>query len=539
MTLKHHNIINFELDFNKIKLMPETKPHLASKESKYSLGGSLFIGSELYGLVELNTNISINEKCLSNTTKRLYMINMRTKESHGYIDYPIESYISITNRLVICSSTSMLMGVIYRGSDRTTTYTVYAITNQPGFTKIKDITLPCGKSYYSTGNKFIYLDAENNLAGFEYNLNTGNVIDFNPEKPIVSQKPDFTGLFINNDICDDSHLVIEYYDPGKNYDTNEDPCVVFDISELPPKYVGEYTKSELVSEFDGNYINSYISPDHKPITILNTFPELISGIPYDNICEYVIDFQEVKKFSVGNACNILRTYEIVITADYKPDCLPICGYNIIHPSVVKIINTHLGELVIDGSGIFKMVEDEYRKTLTRFRIPLDNYTSAELDIFIHPFGRIIYSQSGKDGILELNNNHTRFQNIIQGFYSFVLLPDRSASANSGQQQPKWRIKIIGYYPERINEKKDCSETGDEYMYEAKYYAEYQTSTVRLTAFYSTFVRKVSSRMDKALLGHLPDFILDNISRFYVLDKYRADIRKINNRNDLVPILGLS
>lgn len=529
---RQHDITWFELDFPNLKSITPKFPNLGKDNTYYLLLGSLFIGNELFGLVSVKSK-GPTIQYYTTYGVRIYLINMHTKRNHGYIEYLDNGSINLYGRIII----QRVMDVISSSVPKKSEYTVYAITNSCEINKIKEFSLPIYTSYICENNTFIYLDTQNNFAGFKYLPDADLVEDLYAENPILSWIPDSvkSSLLIDSNSIDDKHIIIEYYegyDSEKNYEEGKHLCYLYGIHEWPPKFISQYTKNELMPCFDGNYINSYISHDHKPITILNTFPDVVKDIPDEYIAFHILDFQKVKWFcrsTISN--NTLQTYEIVI-ADFKKGHKPVCGYDINTPTAIKIINTHLGEIVIDSSGIFKLVEDEYRKTLTWMQIHSSNYTSAELDMFIHPLKRLIYSQSGRDGILELNNNRTKYKNIIQGYYIFVLVPSNTAVSS------KYRIKIIGYYPQRVSEIKHCKMSDDEFVYHSKFYDREQTQTASLTLFYSSFVRRMRAKFDKALLGHLPDSLIDTISQFYVINKYRENITRINSRNDLVPLLKL-
>jgi hypothetical protein len=531
---RQHDITWFELDFPNLKNINPKFQTVGKSNINYLLLGSLFIGNELFGVVEVKTRYK-NPNYYTTSAVRIYLINMQTKKHHGYIEYLDGGSISLYDRLIIHKTMDVLSPSLPKKSE----YTVYAITNSCELKKIKEFALPIHTSYICENNTFIYLDAKNNFAGFRYLPDSDSIEDLYAENPILSRIPDSikSSLVIDSNSIDDKHIIIEYYegyDSEKKYEEGNHHCYLFDIREWPPKFISQHTKNELMPCFDGNYINSYIGEEHNPITILNTFPDIVKDIPDEDIAFHILDFQKVQRFCRTTISDTLQTYEIVI-AGFTTGRKPICGYDINTPAAVKIINTHIGEIVIDGGTIFKIVEDEYRKTLTRMKIPSSNYTSAGLETFIHPFGRLIYSKNGCDGILELNNNRTKYNNIIQGFYIFVLLNNKQ---NNGTGEQSYRIKVIGYYPKRVGGIKHCQVSDDEFVYHSKFYDREQTQTASLTLFYSSFVRRMRSRFDKALLGYQPDLIIDNISRFYVINNYREDIYRINSRNDIVPLLGL-
>jgi hypothetical protein len=529
-----HDITYFELDFPNLKNITPKFPNLGKDKTYYGLVGSLFVGSELFGLVGLK-NRGTDAGYYTTSAVRIYLINMQTKKHYGYIEYLDGGSICLYDRLIIHKTMDVLSPSLPKKSE----YTIYAITNSLELKKIKEFSLPIHTSYICENNTFIYLDVKNHFAGFRYLPDSDSIEDLYAVNPILSRIPDYikSSLVIDSNSIDDKHIIIEYYegyDSEKKYEEGNHHCYLFDIGEWPPKFISQHTKNELVPCFDGNYIKSYIGEEHNPVNILNTFPDIVKDIPDEDIVFHILDFQKVQRFCRTTISNTLQTYEIVI-ADFTTGRKPICGYDINTHVAVKIINTHIGEIVIDGGTIFKMVEDKYRKTLTRMKIPSSNYTSDELDKFIHPFGRLIYSKSGCDGILELNHNRTKYKNIIQGFYIFVLLPNKLDSVKCN---PSYRIKVIGYYPQRLGEIKQCNTTGEEFVYHSKFYDREQTQTASLTLLYRSFVRRMRARFDKALLGYQPDLIIDNISRFYVINNYREDICRINSRNDLVPILGL-
>jgi hypothetical protein len=102
--------------------------------------------------------------------------------------------------------------------------------------------------------------------------------------------------------------------------------------------------------------------------------------------------------------------------------------------------------------------------------------------------------------------------------------------------PGFRLKIIGYYSTQVGITKKCQETGDDFVYSAKYYERERIDTVRLASFYSTYVRKIEQRVSATKLC-LPDHLISVISRFYVVNRYLYDIRRINQQNNLVPLLS--
>ncbi len=530
---RQHDITWFELDYKTIIPNIANLPENIKKVIEYRIQGTLFIGSELYALVIVYLRIRDTKTLVNPVPSRIYLINMSKKHVADYIEYDGGS-INFDGRLL----TSYAIDVYKIDNPRMSEYIIYGITNSAKLRKLREFKLHTFNSSHSiSGNTFIYLDEKNNLMGFKYNPDIDSTVDF-PPTLITELSPDLKAggcpLLINSFSDSNKYLVLEYSEYVDTIDNQR--MFLIDISVWPPKFKCKYVQSEIDPSFGRNYLNNYIDRNHKPANILTVYPELFIGMPEEDISDYVLDFQLVAFPDCREPDGIRHSYEIVVLAnqpekDILPK-LPICGYDInTTPATLKIINTHLGELVIDGARIFKLVEDEYRKTLTRIRIHRSNYTSNGLDTFIHPFKRLIYSQTGRDGILELNHNRTHYKNIIQGYYIFVLLPNAIGSA-------KYRIKIIGYYPERVGEKKSCPETGDEFMYNSEYYDDIQTQTSNLTLFYSSFVRQMQARLEKVLLGHLPESLINTISQFYVLNKYRANINRINSRNDLVPLLGL-
>jgi hypothetical protein len=553
MSIQQHDITYFELDFPNLKNITPKCPNLGQPDIYYLLLGSLFIDDELFGLVKVKNS---GDKANYYTTclVRIYLINMRTKKHNGYIEYLDSGSINLYGRIIIHRT----MYVVSPSLPKKSTYTIYAITNSLELKKIKEFVLPNCISYVCHNNTFLYLDAKNNFAGFRYFPSTDSIEDLYAENMLItgtgtaqpstqiiqSQLP----FLIYSTAKDNKYIILEYsrYDIDDNGYTKEGDqmCYLFDMQEWPPKFIKDYCMRDIMPYFNKNYFNNYISQEHQPITFLNVFPELLHGILDENINDVVLDFKQVKRYDTTEPNNTRLTYEIVVVGDllagamdaeHRPR-LPICGYDInSNPQMINIINTHLGSGRICGTDIFELVEDKYRKTLTRHRVAKEYFTSSGLDKFIHPFGRLIYSQSGKDGILELNHNRTKYKNIIQGFYIFVLLCNKP---NIGTGEQSYRIKVIGYYPQRVGEIKQCQVSDDEFVYHTKFYDREQTQTASLTLFYSSFVRRMRARFDKALLGYQPDLIIDNISRFYVSNKYREDIGLINSRNDLVPLLGL-
>lgn len=530
---RNHDIIWFELDYKNIIPNVAKLPVDLQNLVEYLIQGTLFIGSELYALVIVYLRTHDTRTLVSPVPSRIYLINMSKKQVTDYIDYEGGSLI-FDGRLLA----SYAIDVYKIDNPRMSEYIIYGITNSAKIQKLREFKLHTFNSSHSmSGNTFMYLDEKNNLMGFKYNPDIDSTIDF-PPTLITELSPALKAggcpLLINSFSDTNKYLILEYSEYVDTIDNQ--PMFLIDISVWPPKFKYKYVQSEIDPSYERKYLNKYIDRAHKPANSLTVFPELFIGMPEEDIPDYVLDFQLVAFPDRQEPDGIRHSYEIVILAkppekDTEPK-LPICGYDInTTPATLKIINLQLGELVIDGAGIIKMVEDEYRKTLTRMQIPSSDYTSAGLDTFIHPFKRLIYSQTGRDGILELNHNRTHYKNIIQGYYVFVVLPNAMGPA-------KYRIKIIGYYPERVGEQKICHETGDEFVYQQTYYSDCQTQTAKFTLFYSSFVRQMQARLEKVLLGHLPESLINTISQFYVLNKYRANINRINSRNDLVPLLGL-
>ena len=550
MSIQQHDITYFELDFPNLKNITPKYPNLGHPNIYYLLLGSLFIDDELFGLLKVKNSGVWFSNYYTPCIVRIYLINMRTKKHNGYIEYLDSGSINLYGRIIIHR-----MMDVSSSLPKKSTYTIYAITNSLELKKIKEFVLPNCISYVCYNNTFLYLDAKNNFAGFRYFPSTDSIEDLYAENMLItgagiaqpstqitqSQLP----FLIHSSAKDNKYIILEYsrYD---NDDEGDQICYLFDIQEWPPKFIKDYRMRDIMSNFNKNYFNTYISQEHQPITFLNVFPKLLHGILDEDIHDVVLDFKQVKRYDITEPNNTRLTYEIVVVGDllagainifaeHRPR-LPICGYNINrNPQMINIFNTHLGSGRICGTDIFELVEDKYRKTLTRHRIAKEYFTSSELETFIHPFGRLIYSQSGKDGILELNHNRTKYKNIIQGFYIFVLLGNKP---NYETEEQSYRIKVIGYYPQRVGEIKQCTATGEEFVYHTKFYDREHTQITSLTLFYGSFVRRMRARFDKALLGYQPDFIIDNISRFYVSNKYRDDIGQINSRNDLVPLLGL-
>lgn len=558
MPIQQHDITYFKLDFPNLKNINPKFPYPGNDKVSYSVLNTLFIGDELFGLV------SVEKKRVkppihyyySYLYTRLYLVNMRTKQPSSYIEYQDgRGGIKIADRLVI----HQIRDVISSQSPKTNEYTVYAITNSAKLEKIKELSLPDDTIYGYEGNTFLYLDAKNNFAGFKYFPDTNTCLDLYAENPLMtSLGPDDSGapiinkdwlpFDINSFTVDGKYgyIILNYSRDNLEYYSGMRLYYLFDIREWPPKFIEEYRARDIIPSFDWNYFNNYITRDNKPLTILSTFPELTSGLSDEDIVRKVLEFQQVRRFCVGEPDNTRLTYEIVMVDgttgnEYQPR-LPICGYDITAsaPARFKITNTYLGRGRIVGDTIFRLVEDEYRRTLTRFSVAKNYFTSPELHKFIHPLGRLIYSQTGKDGILELKNNRTKYKNIIQGFYVFVVLADKAGreDAVAGAGQPSFRIKIIGYYPHTVDGIIRRHETGEEFVSKTEYYDREQTYTNSLTCFYGTFVRRMRARFEKAQLGYLPDFLLDNISKFYVINMYRTDIGRINSRNSLVPLLKL-
>jgi hypothetical protein len=530
---RQHDIIWFELDYKNIIPNLAGLPENIKKVVEYLIQGTLFIGSELYALVMIYMRIRDTKTLVSPVPSRIYLINMSKKQVADYIEYDGGS-ITFDGRLLA----SYAIDVYKIDNPRMSEYIIYGITNSAKIQKLREFKLHTFNSSHSmSGNTFMYLDEKNNLMGFKYNPDIDSTLDFPPTlitELSTALKAGGCPLLINSFSDTNKYLVLEYSEYVDTIDNQ--PMFLIDISAWPPRFKYKYVQSEIDPSYERKYLNKYIDRAHKPANILTVFPELFIGMPEEDIPDYVLDFQLVAFPDRREPDGIRHSYEIVILAktpekDMLPK-LPICGYDInTTPATLKIINTHLGELVIDGGGIFKLVENEYRKTLTRMQVPSANYTSGGLDKFIHPFGRMIYSQTGRDGILELNHNRTHYKNIIQGYYICVLLPNVGAAA-------KYRIKIIGYYPKRVGEKKVCPETGDEFVYQQTYYSDWQTHASSLTLFYSSFVRRMRARFYKALLGHLPDLLINTISQFYVLNKYCENITRVNPHNELVPLLGL-
>ena len=558
MPIQQHDITYFELDFPNLKNINSRFPNPGNDKVSYSVLNTLFIGDKLFGLVSV-------EKKRANTTNnyyytslytRLYLVNMRTKQPSSYIEYlDGRGGIKIADRLVIHQTRDVLSSQ----TAKTNEYTVYAITNSAKLEKIKEFSLPADTIYGYEGNTFLYLDAKNNFAGFKYFPDTNTCLDLYAENPLMNSlgaddsgapiiNKDWLPFDINSFTVDDKYgyIILDYKRDNLEYNSGMQLYYLFDTREWPPKFIKEYRARDIIPCFNGNYFNNYIGRDNKPLTILSVFPELTSGLSDKDIVQKVLEFQQVKQFCVGESDNTRLTYEIVMVDDTTVDedhpRLPICGYDITvsAPARFKITNTYLGHGQIVGDAIFRLVEDEYRRTLTRFRVAKDYFTCRELRKFIHPFGRLIYSQTCKDGILALNHNRTKYKNIIQGFYVFVVLPDKAAREDTvaGTKQPSFRIKIIGYYPHSVGGINKCNETGEEFVYKSEYYDREQTHTNSLTCFYGTYVSRMRAKFDRAQLGYTHDFLLDNISKFYVINRYRMDIGRINSRNSLVPLLKL-
>ena len=546
---QQHDIRWFELNYE--KLIPGITGLTDSQKKliDYRIQGTLFIGRDFYALVVVSMRHRDPKILINPCPSRIFLINMSQKQIADYIYYD-DRTINFDGRILELHAID-----IYKiDSPRMTEYTIYGITDSAKFHKLREFKLPTDTSTHSlSDNTFIYIDPQNYLQGFKYNPNTNSQIDLSLVR-ISDLIPDLdTRLFpllINSFSDTNKYLVLEYSKYEDNQDDEQQPRFLIDMTVWPPEFKCKYIKAEIDLSFGRYRINNYIGRDHKPANILTVFPELFIGMHEEDIPEYVLDFQLVQLPARGEPDGIRHTYEIaILDKRLEANMLPpsiglICKYciNPVLPGGArfKIINTYLGQGIIDGGRIFSAVEQEYRETLTRFQVSKSLFTKEDLSVFIHPFGRIIYSQTGKDGLIELQNNMSRYKNIIKGYYIFVVLPSTTptnGNCDKSSQQPGFRLKIIGYIPIQIGGIKKCQETEEEFVYSSKYYDKDRTDIARLTAFYSTYVRRIESRISKAQLG-LPEHLTTNISSFYVANRYLYDIRRINQQNNLVPLLGL-
>lgn len=547
---KKHDIQWFELEYHNI--IPEIGKLTKSQKDliNYLTQGTLFIGRDLYAVVLVSLRYRHPNILINPFPPRIYLINVFRRIVTDSVDYP-DATIRLDERLLVLTDID-----IYKpDSPRMTDYIIYGITNSARLQKLCKFKLQNDNtSYIISNNTFVYLDPQNYLGVFKFNPDANlepesdAVIGLSTQLDIPDLNTSLCPIWISNFSEPNNYLVLEYskYEYDENYEGPE-PMFLIDMTVWPPQFKGQYLKAEIDPSFGRNYINNYIGRDHKPANILNVFPELFTGMSEKDIAEYVLDFQLVKLPDHGEPDGVRHTYEIVVLAERPTDDsapkLPISGHCINNtiPGAVsfKIINTHRGMGQIDcgpGNWIFSAVENEYRQTLTRFRVSKSLFTSPDLSKFIHPFGRLIYSRTGKDGILELKHNRTQYKNIIQGYYIFIVLP--ATTNNPCEKQTGFRIKIIGYYPQHVGQIIYCAETGDEFVIHTKCDLRNGGFWGNLTCFYSTLVRRMKSRFNLGMQGHLPEHLINNISRFYVINKYRYDIRHINQKNYLVPLLKL-
>lgn len=552
----------FNINYNKII------PYADAQLRKFELYPSytLLIGKNYYSVLRYGDDV---------IEHRLYLVNITRNMVSDYIKINNLSYMTTYGQLIILS------GVVNQLADTPNTY-VYGINNYGKLKLIAEIYIPSNLTYSTCNNMLIYLEANYKLHVIKYDpeLNTVtnmlseiNIPGINPEIDILKLNDDCSNYKgINNVIlCHDTFI----YDEDEPDSTAK--MYVVDISTLPFTYKCTYTSSELIPRclFWKYDIRHYVDNKFAPVN-LNIFSDALTGMTPQDIYDNVAGFQIIKipgytngqldqsslgpdhdippnsngtlgprhskATSEGLVCDRVATvisYEIVILnksrkSIHKNDIKPYLGQQ-----NIKIINTYRGVIEIVGDNIFSAVEHEYTKTFKRLKVTPHECINNDMTLFIHPFRKITYSESSRDGIIELSYR-TMSKNVIIGYYIFVVLPKLSSHTSSGtstgtgasaaNNPGEYYIKIIGYYPtNNSHEIYRCEKSQDTFIM-TKDTHDYCVS-YKINCMYSTYIKRVESKLHNINLG-LRDHIISNISQFYVCNKYLRDIRSLNNKGNL-------
>jgi hypothetical protein len=314
---QQHDIQLLELDYEKLIPRNIGLTNYQKKLIDYRIQGTLFIGQDFYALVVVSMRDRDPKILINPCPSRIYLINMSQNQVADYIEYEGGCF-NFNGRILDFHT----INVYKIDKIRVSEYTIYGITNSGKINKLREFKLPTDTKYILLDNTFIYIDQQNILGGFKYNPDNDTQIDL-PPIMINYLIPDLNAklcpLLINLLSDTNKYLIFEYskycVDERDISDVKKQPWFLIDITEWPPKFVAKYN-SEIGPSFDGrNYLNNYITRDHKPANILTVFPELFVGMLDDEIREYVLDFQLIQLPNTGSPDSIQHTYEIIVLTD--------------------------------------------------------------------------------------------------------------------------------------------------------------------------------------------------------------------------------